>query len=154
AELVVELALGGVAQHVVGDRDVFETLLGGLVTRVHVRMVLARELAVGLSNLLVARPFRDAEDGVVVFSGGSRVAHSPYSSRTFPEAISRSAVTTSLLSLSTSGRAPFSSDFARRAPSSTSSKRFGTLLRQSSTVMRAISLSPQGARRASARGYP
>src|SRR5262249_4479844 len=117
-ELVVELALGRVAQDVVGNGDVLELLLGGLVARIHIRMGLARELAMGLTDLVVARPLRDAEDGIVVFPGGGRVAHSPYSSRTFPEAISRSAVTTSLLSLSTSGRAPFSRDFARRAPSS------------------------------------
>src|SRR5262249_22271610 len=58
--------------------------------------------------------------------------------RTFSSATSRSAVTMSLLSESTSGRAPFKSCFARRAASSTSSNRLGTLSRQSSTVIRAI----------------
>jgi len=57
---------------------------------------------------------------------------------TLPSAISRSAVTTSLLSDSTNGRAPLSNCFARRAAASTSSKRLGMLSRQSSTVIRAI----------------
>ena len=57
---------------------------------------------------------------------------------TLPAAISRSAVTTSLLSDSTNGRAPLSNCFARRAAPSTSSKRLGMFSRQSSTVIRAI----------------
>src|SRR5208282_3879236 len=57
---------------------------------------------------------------------------------TLPAAISRNAVTTSLLSDSTSGRAPLSSCLARRAAPSTSSKRLGMFSRQSSTVIRAI----------------
>jgi hypothetical protein len=57
---------------------------------------------------------------------------------TFPEAISRKAVTTSLLSESTSGRAPLRSCLARRAAPKTSSKRLGIFSRQSSTVIRAI----------------
>src|SRR5262249_28178061 len=67
AEFVVQLALGGVAQHVVGDRHVFEAFLGALVAGIHIGMQLARELAIGLSDLVLARPFRDAKDGVVVF---------------------------------------------------------------------------------------
>src|SRR5437667_160235 len=48
------------------------------------------------------------------------------------------ACTSSWCSDSTSGRAPLSSCFARRAASRTSSKRLGTRSRQSSTVMRAM----------------
>src|SRR5262245_19074964 len=69
---------------------------------------------------------------------GRPTRQSVYCRRTFVSAISRNAVTISLLSESTSGRAPFNSCLARRAPSSTSSKRLGTCSRQSSTVIRAI----------------
>ena len=58
---------------------------------------------------------------------------------TLPAAISRSAVTTSLLSLSTRGRAPLRSCLARRAPLNTNSKRLGIFSRQSSTVILASS---------------
>src|SRR5208282_5037562 len=66
---------------------------------------------------------------------------------TLPAAISRNAVTTSLLSDSTSGRAPLSNCLARRAAPSTSSKRLGMFARQSSTVIRAIRGQLSGARR-------
>src|SRR5262249_51218593 len=69
---------------------------------------------------------------------GETDGQSVYWSRTLVSAISRSAVTISLLSESTRGRAPFRSCLARRAPSNTSSKRLGTCSRQSSTVIRAM----------------
>ena len=58
--------------------------------------------------------------------------------RTFPAAISRSAVTISRLSESTSGLAPFKSCRARSEAIITSSKRLETLSKQSSTVILAI----------------
>ena len=58
AELVVELALLGVGQDRVGLVDVLEPLLGGLVARVPVRMVLARELAEGLLDVGLRRRSR------------------------------------------------------------------------------------------------
>ena len=53
---VVLLALVGVRQDVVGLGDLLEALLGLRVARVAVRVVLARELAVGLLDLLLRRP--------------------------------------------------------------------------------------------------
>ena len=61
AEGVVLLALLGVREHVVGALDLLEALLGLLVARVRVRVVLARELAVGLLDLVLRRALRDAE---------------------------------------------------------------------------------------------
>src|SRR5690606_1931529 len=66
ADLVVLLALGLVADDVVGGGDLLEALLGGGVTRVGVGVQLAGELAVGARDLLRRRRLRDAEDLVVV----------------------------------------------------------------------------------------
>lgn len=57
---------------------------------------------------------------------------------TFPSAISRRATTTSRFSESIKGLAPLKSRRARLAASITSSKRLGTLRRQSSIVIRDI----------------
>jgi hypothetical protein len=65
-DLVVLLALGGVAQHVVGGRDLLESLLGGLVARVGVGVVLLGQLAVGARDLLLGGVLPDSEGGVVV----------------------------------------------------------------------------------------
>ena len=69
AAAVVLLALVGVAEDVVGRRDLLEALLGLLVARVAVRVVLARELAVGLLDLVRRRLLVDAEDLVEVALG-------------------------------------------------------------------------------------
>ena len=53
AALVVLLALVGIADYVVGGLDLLEALLGGVVVRVAVGVVLARELAVGLLDVLL-----------------------------------------------------------------------------------------------------
>jgi hypothetical protein len=63
---VVLLALLRVAEHVVGLGDLLEARLGLLVVRVAVGVVLARELAVGLLDLLGGRLFVDPERLVVV----------------------------------------------------------------------------------------
>src|ERR1017187_439275 len=68
-ELVVHGTLLGVAQYVVGFLDVFEALLGGLVTRVEVGMVLAGELAIGLADFLRIGFARYAQRFVVVVLG-------------------------------------------------------------------------------------
>ena len=52
ADLVVLLALGLVAEHVVRRRHLLEAFLGGCVTRVLVGMELACQLAVGLGDVL------------------------------------------------------------------------------------------------------
>src|SRR4051794_232200 len=66
---VVLLALVRVAHDVVGGLDLLEALLGLGVVRVAVRVVLARELAVGLLDLLGRRLAVDAEDGIWVSLG-------------------------------------------------------------------------------------
>ena len=63
---VVLLALLGVAEHVVGLGDLLEARLGLLVVGVAVGVVLARELAVGLLDLLGGRLLVDPERLVVV----------------------------------------------------------------------------------------
>ena len=66
AEAVEVGALVGVGEDGVGLAELLEAALGVLVPRVAVRMVLHRELAVGLLDLRVAGAARDAEDLVVV----------------------------------------------------------------------------------------
>ena len=63
ADLVVLLALGRVAEHVVGGRDLLEAVLGA---RVGVGVVLLGQLAVGLADLLVGRRVGHPEHLVVV----------------------------------------------------------------------------------------
>src|SRR5919206_513555 len=62
AARVVLLALLGVGQDRVRALDLLEALLGGLVAGVAVRVVLARELAVRLLDVLLRRLLVDAED--------------------------------------------------------------------------------------------
>src|SRR5207253_3080318 len=66
-ELVVDLALLGIAKNVVGLGDFFEPLLRLLVTGIYVRMVLARQLAEGLADFLHAGVFFHAQNAVIVF---------------------------------------------------------------------------------------
>jgi hypothetical protein len=66
---VVLLALVRVADDVVGRLDLLEALLGRRVVRVAVGVVTARELAVGLFDLVGRRLAVDAEDGVWVALG-------------------------------------------------------------------------------------
>src|SRR6185295_1677454 len=67
AELVVLLALGRIAEDLVGLVDLFEFRFGRFVTRVDVRVMLARELPEGLLDLLLGGALRHAERGVIVF---------------------------------------------------------------------------------------
>jgi len=66
AELVVELAPLGVREDLEGRGDLLEPLLRLPVPRVHVRVELAGEAAVGLLDLDVVRGPRDAEDLVEI----------------------------------------------------------------------------------------
>jgi hypothetical protein len=66
AEAIVLLALVLVGQHVVGFVDLFELGFGRRVAGVDVRVILARQLAVCLLDLGVARGGLDAESLVVV----------------------------------------------------------------------------------------
>src|SRR5204863_6965614 len=61
AALVVLLALVGLADQVVGALDLLEALLGRVVVGVAVGVVLARELAVGLLDVLLRGLLVDAE---------------------------------------------------------------------------------------------
>ena len=63
--------LAGLADDLVGRRDLLELLLDGLVTGVQVRMQLFRELAVRLLDLVRARGLGDLEDFV-------RISHWPW----------------------------------------------------------------------------
>ena len=73
AEAVIGGALLIVLQDVVGLADFLEFLLGALVARVAVRVMLHRELAIGLLQLVGARRFGHAEDLVkVLLSHGRR----------------------------------------------------------------------------------
>src|SRR4029450_7318075 len=53
-EAIVGGAALALAQHLVGLPDLLEALLGGLVAWILVRVILERELAIGLLELLVA----------------------------------------------------------------------------------------------------
>jgi hypothetical protein len=66
ADLVVLLALGFVAQHVVGRADRLEPLFGCGVTRMGVWMTVTGELAIRLGDVFRRGVFADAEDLVVV----------------------------------------------------------------------------------------
>src|SRR5262249_17542637 len=69
AEFVVVATLLGIREHVVGARDLLEAVLGGLVAGIHVRVVLARELAIGSAQRVGIGIARDAEDLVEVARG-------------------------------------------------------------------------------------
>ena len=62
-------ALLRVGEHLVGLLGLLEFLLRGLVIRIAVRMMLHRELAIGLLDLLVAGVFRHTQDLVVIALG-------------------------------------------------------------------------------------
>ena len=70
AKEVVLPAPLGIAQHLVGDRDLLETLLG-LGIGVGVGVVLAGQLPIGAFDLLVGRRPRDAQHLVAVASHDS-----------------------------------------------------------------------------------
>ena len=68
AERVVLLALLGILEDLVRGLHFLEARLGLRVARVLVRVVLARELAVRLLDVVRARRLRDAEDVVEALS--------------------------------------------------------------------------------------
>src|SRR5262245_51859267 len=67
SELVVFLPLGWIAQDLVGFVDLFELRFRSLVARIHVGMMLARELAERLLDLFVGGGFHHAKRRVIVF---------------------------------------------------------------------------------------
>ena len=73
AKLVVNLALLGIAENVVGFGERLELFFRGLVAGIHVGMIFTRELAERLTDVVGRGGFLDAEGAVVifVFVGGS-----------------------------------------------------------------------------------
>src|ERR1700691_2108593 len=67
--LIVDLALLGVTQNVVSLLHLFETFLGGLVTRVHIGMKLARQPAIRLLDLILAGALRHLQSFVIIVLG-------------------------------------------------------------------------------------
>src|SRR5262249_19247525 len=68
ASRVLFLALLGIGERVVCPLDFLEPLLRLRIVRVAVRVVLARQLAVRLLDLLLGSPLRDPEHLVEIFS--------------------------------------------------------------------------------------
>src|SRR5581483_3487203 len=66
--LVVNLALFGVRQHVVGFGDLLELLFSRLVARIHIGMILARQAAIRLADLIGRSTALDAEQVVIIFA--------------------------------------------------------------------------------------
>src|SRR5262249_20090351 len=74
AELIVEAPFLGIRKYLEGAGELLEFLFRGLVPRVHVRVVLARELAIRLLDLRLARGARNPEDLVVIFRHGLEIS--------------------------------------------------------------------------------
>ena len=68
-DLVVNFAFLGIAEDVVGFGERFELLFGCLVPGVDVGMILARQLAERLADILRRGGFLHAENFVIVFLG-------------------------------------------------------------------------------------
>ena len=64
--LIVNLALLGIAQDVVGFLDLLEALLGGFIAGIQIRMILARQLAVSLADLVFLGGARHTERFVII----------------------------------------------------------------------------------------
>jgi len=67
AQFVVAAALLGIGQDLVRLTDLLEASFGLGVTLVYIRVELSGEAPVGSLDLLRRGPFRDAQDGVIVF---------------------------------------------------------------------------------------
>src|SRR5579864_1615002 len=70
ADLIVDLSLLGIAQDVVGLGNCFKLLFRRLVPRIDVRMILARQFAESLADVLGRGRLLHAEGFVVVLLGG------------------------------------------------------------------------------------
>ena len=66
AEFVIEFSFLFVAQDIVGDREILESVLGVFVARIDVGMIFARKLAVGLADVFVGSAALDAKNLLVV----------------------------------------------------------------------------------------
>jgi hypothetical protein len=65
AELIIALALVRIEENVIGFAHLLELLLRGGVARVDVRMIFARQPAIGFLDLVLRRCAGDPEDGIV-----------------------------------------------------------------------------------------
>src|SRR5664280_2676980 len=95
--LVVDLAFLGIAEDVVGLGERLELFLRRLVARIHVGMILARQLAKRLADLLRRGSLLDPEDAVVVFVFVGRGWHGWLSAVSFQLELSVIAFRSSLL---------------------------------------------------------
>ncbi len=66
-ELVVDLALLGIAEYIVGFREFFELLLSFFVVGIYVRMVFASKLAKSFTDFFLGSGLLHAQDAVIVF---------------------------------------------------------------------------------------
>src|SRR5262249_52056974 len=78
AELIIALALLRIGEDVICLPDVFEFLLRSFVPGVDVRMILARQLAVGFLDLVRCRGARHSEDLIVILELDSHSSWSPF----------------------------------------------------------------------------
>src|ERR1700728_1433861 len=69
SDLGVDFALLGIAEDIVRLGERLKLLLGGLIPRIHVRMVFPRQLAKRLANLLRRRGLLHAQNLVIIFFG-------------------------------------------------------------------------------------
>src|SRR5664280_2462907 len=95
--LVVDLALLGIAEDVVGLGEGLELLLGRLVDRIHVGVILARQLAKRLTDLLRRGSLLHPENAVIVFVFVGRGWHGWLSAVSFQLELSVIAFRSSLL---------------------------------------------------------
>src|SRR5207245_8956132 len=70
AELVVNLALFGIAENIIGFGEGLKFCFGSFVSGIDVRMIFARKLAECLADVLGGSGLFYAEDFVLVFLGG------------------------------------------------------------------------------------
>ena len=75
AELIVNLALLGIAEDVVGFGKRLELFLGRLIAGIHIGVILARQLAEGLADVVRRRGLLDPESRVVVLVFVGRGGH-------------------------------------------------------------------------------
>jgi hypothetical protein len=159
-ELVVQLALLGIAENVVGFCKRLEALLGLFVAGVDVRMVRACELPVRLPYFIGRRGARHAEDGVEVLLGHRRFAQPgwPLLPLRVLEIhlaggnLAQRGHDLFVVALDEWPRPPSGAAWRRRAPTRINSKRFGIFSRQSSTVMRAMGSSSPAVESSGKRG--
>src|SRR5205807_3212185 len=72
AKLIIDLALLGIAQDIVGFRDFLEFFFGLFVVGVNIRMVLSGELTESFADLLLRGALLHAQSTVIIFLLGGR----------------------------------------------------------------------------------